>query len=108
MDVERLQERLLRASSWRKKELLQLRTDVASSGGPQRSVRLRVLAAMSYAHWEGFVKSAGQLYFDYLLSKKHSIEQLNDNLLAVALSKLVPQESSKASYYLPAADFILA
>jgi len=52
--------------SWRRKELSDLKSAIRSADEHSRSVLLRSLITMVYAHWEGYVKNCANAYFDFI------------------------------------------
>lgn len=56
--------------SWRRKELSDLKTAVKGADEYSRSVLLRAIITMSYAHWEGYVRTCANRYFEHLTLRK--------------------------------------
>jgi hypothetical protein len=106
MEIESLERKLDRLIGWRKKEILSVRSDAQIATGLQQIILLRCLTFLSYAHWEGFVKQAASLYFDFIMSKKKTYLELDENLVAVAISKRASDGTSKPSYYQDVAYFL--
>ena len=106
MTTESLNDALDREISWRKKELLSLRNDVAVAIGLNQGTLMRCLVTLCYAHWEGFIKRASRLYFDFILSQKHTYSELSDNLLAAAIARRAAEGTSKTKYYSNVATFL--
>lgn len=61
---------------WRRRELSDLKAAVKVADYAAKTVILRSLIAMSYAHWEGFVRLCATRYFDYLAIRKKSYTEL--------------------------------
>ena len=80
----------------RKRELtavkLQIGGEVLESGGEQQWV-LRAAVALSYAHWEGFVMSAGRRYLKLVSSLNLSTSDLKPGLQALAVLSHFKQAS---------------
>lgn len=75
--------------AWRRKELTAIWNDVNSSKAKLRSARIRAAVAMLYAHWEGFVKVASEVYLNYVAGRRLKYNELNAGFLALCLrSKL--------------------
>lgn len=55
---------------WRRKELSDMKTAVKTADLPSKSVLLRAVIAMSYAHWEGYVRTCANRYFEHLTMRK--------------------------------------
>src|SRR5690606_31280391 len=61
--------------SWRRKELSDLKVAVRVADAYSKPVLLRAIITMSYAHWEGFIRTCANRYFEHLtLRKKQFIE----------------------------------
>lgn len=71
--------------AWRQKELTQLLTDVTSAPPALQPLRLRAGIALLYAHWEGFIKAAADLYLEYVGRRRLRDCDLNDGLRAFSL-----------------------
>lgn len=56
--------------NWRRKELSDLKAAIKASDHTAKPVLLRALIAMSYAHWEGYVRLCANRYFEYLTLRK--------------------------------------
>jgi len=60
---------------WRRKELSDLKAAIKSADAASKLPLLRAMIAMSYAHWEGYVRTCANRYFEYLtLRKKPYVE----------------------------------
>jgi hypothetical protein len=60
---------------WRRKELSDMKAAIKSADLPSKPALLRALIAMSYAHWEGYVRTCATRYFEHLtLRRKTFIE----------------------------------
>lgn len=99
--VEDLYDYLTSETAWRKKELAALRTMVEATAPDLAKSRALVRAAITllYAHWEGFVKTAGKAYLEYVAFQRLTHGELADNFLALAMRTVlnVAAESSKAA-----------
>jgi hypothetical protein len=56
--------------NWRRKELSDLKAAIKSADAAAKSVLLRALVTMSYAHWEGYVRTCANRYFEHLTLRK--------------------------------------
>lgn len=56
--------------SWRRKELSDLKIAVKGSDEYSKPVFLRAIITMSYAHWEGYVRTSANRYFEHLALRK--------------------------------------
>jgi hypothetical protein len=61
---------------WRRRELSDLKAAVKRADVAAKTVILRALIAMSYAHLEGFVRVCANRYFEYLAIRKKSYTDL--------------------------------
>lgn len=77
--------KLDRCLAWRKKELSTHKLMVQATGSPAQAVVLRAGILLLYAHWEGFVKEAAQLYLGFIAATPREFRRLKPALLAVAL-----------------------
>ena len=55
---------------WRRKELSDMKAVIKTADLPSRPVLLRAIIAMSYAHWEGYVRTCANRYFEHLTLRK--------------------------------------
>jgi len=55
---------------WRRKELSDMKAAVRASDTAARPVLLRALISMSYAHWEGYVRTCASRYFEHLAMRR--------------------------------------
>jgi MAE_28990/MAE_18760-like HEPN len=106
MEIEALERKLDKQLGWRKKELLSVRANAQIALGPQQAVLLRCLTFLSYAHWEGFVKEAAVIYFDFIISQKRSYQELDESLLSIAIAKRANSGTQKPGYYDDVAKFL--
>jgi len=60
---------------WRRKELSDIKSAIKAVDKYSKPPLLRALVAMSYAHWEGYIRTCANKYFEHLtLRKKPYIE----------------------------------
>jgi len=55
---------------WRRKELSDMKAAIKAADTPSKPVLLRAIIAMSYAHWEGYVRTCANRYFEHLTLRK--------------------------------------
>jgi HEPN superfamily RiboL-PSP-like protein len=55
---------------WRRKELSDMKAAIKFADVPSKPVLLRALIAMSYAHWEGYIRTCAHRYFEHLTLRK--------------------------------------
>jgi hypothetical protein len=56
--------------NWRRKELSDLKAAIKAADLAAKTVLLRAIIAMSYAHWEGYVRICANRYFEHLTLRK--------------------------------------
>jgi len=75
---------------WRKKELIDYKFIVEAN---RKSTRLTPLVrggiALSYAHWEGFIKMSSSIFVNYISIRKIPLDQMQVNFLALAYMKRI-------------------
>ncbi len=55
---------------WRRKELSDMKSAIKTADLASKPVLLRAIIAMSYAHWEGYVRTCANRYFEHLTLRK--------------------------------------
>jgi hypothetical protein len=55
---------------WRRKELSDMKAAIRAADLPAKPVLLRALITMGYAHWEGFVRTCANRYFEHLTLRR--------------------------------------
>jgi hypothetical protein len=61
---------------WRRKELSDMKAAIKKADQFSKPPLLRALVAMSYAHWEGFVRICANSYFEHLTLRKKPFVEL--------------------------------
>lgn len=74
---------------WRRAEIRRMRMQIVSSSGPLQETLLRAATALLYAHWEGFVKQACEMYVEYVGRRRLRFRHLRDCLAAVSARRLL-------------------
>jgi hypothetical protein len=108
--AEQLSDKLSEELVWRKKELSEIKSLIETKFPPYRhNALIRSGICLLYAHWEGFVKLAGNSYLEYVKMQKLSYEKLASNFLALAMKERLNEakETNKPSLYIPVCDFFL-
>jgi hypothetical protein len=55
---------------WRRKELSDMKAAIKAADPPSKPVLLRAIITMSYAHWEGYVRTCANRYFEHLILRR--------------------------------------
>jgi hypothetical protein len=55
---------------WRRKELSDIKAAIKAADSPSMAPLLRAIIAMSYAHWEGYIRTCANRYFEHLTLRK--------------------------------------
>lgn len=108
--AEQLSDKLSEELVWRKKELSEIKSLIKTKFPPYRhNALIRSGICLLYAHWEGFVKLAGNSYLEYVRMQKLSYDKLASNFLALAMKEKLDRakETNKPSLYIPVCDFFL-
>lgn len=92
---EILNDRLDDDLAWRKKELSSIKIMIESSDESNLSFNSRIGIVFLYAHWEGYIKRAGNCYLDYIRNLNLKNSQLSDKILTFSL-KITINECSKS------------
>jgi len=61
---------------WRRKELSDIKSAVRRADAHAKHALLRALITMCYAHWEGYVRTCANKYFEYLALRRFSYAEL--------------------------------
>ncbi len=73
--------------AWRRKELKIINDYVSDKPSPKQNASLRFSIPILYAHWEGFVKKATEVYLEYVAKKYLKHNELKPQFVALSLSK---------------------
>lgn len=92
--LEHLDDALDAEISWRKKELSMLMNNYESAGPNKQDHTLRIAIFLIYAHWEGFIKRASEIYLEYVSHQRVKLDEVNLNLLALALESCFDNQMS--------------
>jgi MAE_28990/MAE_18760-like HEPN len=108
--LEQLSDRLAEDLAWRKQELSALKSliETASISSSKEKMLLRSGITILYAHWEGFIKSAGSNYLEYVALKRLKYSELSGNFVALAFKSRLNQvnETNKATVFTDAIGFM--
>jgi hypothetical protein len=94
---EDLTRRLQGELAWRRKELHEYFSLVRSSTTPKVHLFIRGAIAVLYAHWEGFVRSAGEAYLDFVRIRRLTYSEVATNFIALALHKKLQEAHAAGS-----------
>ncbi|MDP3207968.1 MAG: MAE_28990/MAE_18760 family HEPN-like nuclease [Rhodoglobus sp.] len=72
---------------WRRKELTAFKAVALRAGNKAEPVFARAGIAIVYAHWEGFVKTAGEFYVSYVRTQGLRRRELASNFFALSIKK---------------------
>jgi hypothetical protein len=61
---------------WRRKELSDMKAAIKTADQPSKPALLRAIIAMSYAHWEGYVRTCATRYFEHLTLRRKPFAEL--------------------------------
>jgi hypothetical protein len=98
---------------WRKKELSHLKGLIDTGANKSDSIKhnalLRSGITLLYAHWEGYIKTAGTCYLEFVSRQSIPYCELEINFVAIAMKERLKeaQESNKATIFVEVAKFIL-
>lgn len=82
--------------AWRITELSNYRSFIIQSKGRSKESMLRGGIALLYAHWEGFIKNASDLYYSFVSNQNKKLNELNNSFISIALrSQLESLSASK-------------
>lgn len=106
--LNQLQDALDKEMAWRAKEVRAF--NVASKGnGPERRYFIRAGVALLYAHWEGFVKTASELYLNFVANRGLKYSELKScfSIFGLKTKLQTLSVSRQAAANIDAFDFIL-
>ncbi len=107
--TEQLLEKIDTDFAWRRKELSVIFGNAKSTKEPLQSTALRVGIALLYAHWEGFIKYASEMYLEFVASQKLRYCDLNHSFIALAFRKelIECEETNKSTIHNKTVKFLL-
>lgn len=83
---------------WRRKELSDIKTAAKDADAPSKPALLRAIVTMGYAHWEGYVRTCANRYFEHLTLRKHRYSDLERQIYVnTFLGRLDALYQSRAS-----------
>lgn len=96
--LEELENALDTDFAWRKKEISTIKLLVSSARKHEKEVLIRSGIALMYAHWEGHIKTAAEIYLRYLNSKAPKYKSMRDNFVHLSLGERFSQGFSIKKY----------
>lgn len=109
--IEQLYDFTSNELAWRKKELFELRSLIVAHAltPSKKNVIIRSMIALTYAHWEGFIKSCASAYLQFVAMQKLSHDKLSPNFIALAIRPILMSafQSKKASDHQKVVNFFL-
>lgn len=106
--VEQLSDAMSAEIIWRKRELTALRLMIEGNlTMDRRSALVRGAVALLYAHWEGFIKTAGRAYLEFVHFQRLTYRQIAPNFVALGAAGRLHKASTttKIGAYLDVVDF---
>jgi len=106
--IEQLHDKLCDAYSWRIKELANINNDIKVAQKPRKALFTRMAIVLLYAHWEGYIKEAADIYINFVSNQTIIYSDLSKSFLALAIEKQIRKinNSKKAKPYLELVDFV--
>ncbi|AKA72306.1 MAE_28990/MAE_18760 family HEPN-like nuclease [Clostridium scatologenes] len=87
--IEKLQDKLDKNISYRKKELTVIKTMVQQSQNNIISTNIRIAIVMLYAHWEGFIKVAAREFLKYLNDMNIYCYDMKENFITLSIKTVI-------------------
>lgn len=92
--------------NWRLREISDVtRAGREQSNGYEIGVRKAALALI-YAHWEGYIKFAGEAYLKYVAARKLSYSRLSIEFSAIDIPRLLKRVNAEGLKVKPAIQFL--
>jgi hypothetical protein len=83
---------------WRRKELSDIKAAIKAADSHAQPPLLRAIIAMSYAHWEGYVRACANRYFEHLVLRKKPYKEFERQIYVnTVLMRLDALHSSRVS-----------
>lgn len=97
-NITQFQDALDKEIGWRKKEIIDLKSSVSSSGILPRPTLIRAGTALLYAHWEGFIKNSSILYVYFINGKRVKYSNLKSPFIVMGLKNYLKSLSGSGNY----------
>ncbi len=91
---ENLFDRLSEDLIWRKREITIMRWLIGQASPDRRNALLRATVTLIYAHWEGFIKTAGASYLEFIHFRRLKHSELAQNFVALSARSILRQAGS--------------
>lgn len=98
---EEFQDAVDRETSWRKRELSAINSNIITARKFTKNTALRSGIALLYAHWEGLIKNVASYYLSYVSFQNLTYAELKPNFLALSIKEELKlfADSNKASIH---------
>lgn len=96
--ANKLQDKLDKDLSWRKKEIIDYSLLVESQMGDTQITLIRAAIPLLYAHWEGFIKNTSIHYLKYICKMNLQLSELTENFCHISLGKKFEKSTSVHTY----------
>ncbi len=102
-----LQDRLDKDFAWRLKEIADLKSAVRTTTDLRQKTLIRAGVPLLYAHWEGFVKNAAEIYIAYVSCRRLRFDELKSNFVFLGAKRHIQNMalSKKAEVSIAVVDF---
>lgn len=108
---EDLIDKIASERTWRIKEIQELKKLILSKTTSEirKKMLYRAGVALSYAHWEGFVKKTGSYFLEFVAMQRLPISELRNNFITLILKGRLDKanDSKKYSAFSEITDFLL-
>ena len=81
---------------WRKKELKLFKDKIPTEKSELQIVMLRSSIPIIYAHWEGFVKTACEYYWEYVSNRRIILKKLKPQFIATSLKNAIKAQEIRS------------
>lgn len=113
--IYELQQGLDDELAWRKVELAIIQSQIPASSSlkaplaEKTKCHIRSGVTLLYAHWEGFIKVAGNLYLEYIMFQRLKYIDLANNFVAMAAKKFLHDldAADKVTAHIKITEFFL-
>ncbi|MGE8143132.1 MAE_28990/MAE_18760 family HEPN-like nuclease [Novosphingobium sp. NPDC080210] len=83
--LSEFQDALDKEMAWRVKEIADLNSAVTTAPSATQNTMIRAGIALTYAHWEGFIKNSSEHYLAFISGKRVPLEDLKDSFVAISI-----------------------